>query len=229
MKQPTKADLQREIKNLKQINSINASGMAAFSTIESALRGAGHATRTERMKRGHFDFIPLHPQYFIQLMRTADKLVPTCKNKEDRHKPISFLDVGCGIGTKVVLAEGSLRYARCYGLEFDPAYVAVAKTLIPYRPDAIIQADALKYDGYGIFDIIYMYRPLCNRELQEKLEVWVCNQAKPGAVIVCAACGCAAERTGLLDRVSGTHEVWVRNSKDIGVLSKRSVEVAVHA
>jgi trans-aconitate methyltransferase len=92
-----------------------------------------------------------------------------------------FLDVGCGPGTRMLLARD------IFGLDvkgFDrvPAYVAAA------RENELFTTleDALEYKSYGEFDFIWMNRPIRDQELQGRLEAKVWDEMSPGAVIGCA-------------------------------------------
>lgn len=92
-----------------------------------------------------------------------------------------FLDVGCGPGTRMLLARD------IFGLEvrgFDrvPEYVGAAQKL----GLEVTQEDALEYKGYGYFDLIWMNRPIRDHELQGRLEAKVWDEMSPGAVIGCA-------------------------------------------
>lgn len=91
-----------------------------------------------------------------------------------------FLDVGCGIGTKVRLAE-VIFSLESYGVEIDERMVEASRSLVPGKVDP---TDALNYSGYDKFDIIWMYRPFRNPALQRELEELIFATAKPGTVVV---------------------------------------------
>jgi SAM-dependent methyltransferase len=91
-----------------------------------------------------------------------------------------FLDIGCGIGTKMLLAR-ELFGLDPHGIEVDIAMAKRASTKFPY---AVICADALAdFYAYTAADIIWMYRPFRNAELQDKLEAQVMESMKPGAIL----------------------------------------------
>jgi len=95
------------------------------------------------------------------------------------EKPLTnlkFLDVGCGIGTKALLAS---HFFDAYGLEINPPYAQKAIKLL--GNDKIIQDDALKFDKYGDFDVIYAYQPMLN---SLKLFDKIAEQAKPNAIFL---------------------------------------------
>lgn len=125
--------------------------------------------------------IALPGAYFFELMEAAQRILLA----QGHDGPMRFLDMGCGGGSKVVAALGAFEEAR--GADSNPAYVAAARaflTQLGHDPDLIEEADALRYDKYGEFDVIYFYRPLKAPELAAQMEARVIDQARPGAVIV---------------------------------------------
>lgn len=91
---------------------------------------------------------------------------------------LRLLGVGCGPGTKEMLARDVLGL-NAYGIERNPAYAGQWE-------DLDIQAevaDAMTWDGYGMFGIIWVYRPLRSRAMEADLEARIWRQMMPGAVI----------------------------------------------
>jgi SAM-dependent methyltransferase len=102
-----------------------------------------------------------------------------------RTDPVRFLDVGCGGGLKVLTA---FRYfPQSDGFDFDPAYVAAAHDLLA-KDDGlnchVFEQDALTFDGYGNYDVIYFYRPISEERLLIQMEQAIAAQARPGTVLV---------------------------------------------
>ncbi len=89
-----------------------------------------------------------------------------------------FLDVGCGIGTKLLLAR-FLGWGDVTGIELRPEYGEVARRLCP-EADVFV-ADAFEWDGYGEFDVVFMYRPCIPDDLERHLEDRVLSLMKPNA------------------------------------------------
>ena len=128
----------------------------------------------------HHD-IPLPFTHFARLMQLARRTALAL----GRTAPVSFLDVGCGVGLKVLQAAQVFEIAQ--GLEYDNSRVVVADKLMrnARRPDdKVFQADAISYDGYGGFDVIYAYKPLSALDLLIQMEQGIVAQAKPGTVLV---------------------------------------------
>jgi hypothetical protein len=95
-----------------------------------------------------------------------------------------FLEVGSGIGTKSLVAR-ELFGLITTGIEYfeDLADEAVTKGRGP-----VWVGDALDYHGeYGEHDIIWMYRPFRDEDLQNRLEQKIYSEMKSGAILAGAA------------------------------------------
>jgi trans-aconitate methyltransferase len=90
-----------------------------------------------------------------------------------------FLDIGAGVGTKMMLAENVFGLDAC-GVERVPEYVKAAHE----RRLTVIEADALTYDGYGDYDLVFFNRPFYDKNLQAQLEQRVWENMKSGAVVI---------------------------------------------
>lgn len=88
-----------------------------------------------------------------------------------------FLDAGCGIGTKCLLAAA--RGLDAYGIDRVPAYVDRAVQLGVHAE----QADVRGWGRYGEFSIVYVSHPL-RPGAEEPFEKWLHDQMSPGAVLV---------------------------------------------
>ncbi len=90
-----------------------------------------------------------------------------------------WLEVGCGIGTKLILAH-EMGF-RVHGLDNRAQYIAAAKFLCP---EATLEvADARYYDRYGAFDVVFCYRPLIKEEATVALERWIVSRMAAGALL----------------------------------------------
>ncbi|MFT6675185.1 MAG: SAM-dependent methyltransferase [Sulfitobacter sp.] len=104
---------------------------------------------------------------------------------QKRGSALRFLDVGCGGGLKVLTAN---RYfPKADGFDFDPAYVAAAQRLIALDDRLachVFQQDALTYEGYGSYDVIYFYRPISDEPVLMEMERRIIAQARPGTILI---------------------------------------------
>ena len=92
-----------------------------------------------------------------------------------------FLEVGCGPGSKMLIAE-EMFLLDVRGFDRVPAYIDAAR-------EAGLKAevaDALTYEHYGEFDVIWLNRPFRDQlpEYQTETKVW--EDMRPGAVVMCA-------------------------------------------
>lgn len=92
----------------------------------------------------------------------------------------SFLEVGCGPGTKMLLAR------ELFGLDvtgFDrvPEYVVAAKEL----GLNVAECDAFDFQAYNKFDIVFFNRPFRDPETQRDLERLIYSRVRRGSVVIC--------------------------------------------
>ena len=94
--------------------------------------------------------------------------------------PLRLLDVGCGIGNVLLIAE---QFGfDVYGIEKDEYSFPIAAKLI--GEDRIAQADIWAYEGYNEYDVIYYYRPFSGREQQLRFEKLIEDSMKTGGILI---------------------------------------------
>jgi SAM-dependent methyltransferase len=86
-----------------------------------------------------------------------------------------FLDVGCGLGGKVWIAD-ALGFDS-FGLEINRKYAEIAGECV--GTDRIVCCNALTFPNYDCYDVIYFYNPMPSAEL----EFAILESAKKGAII----------------------------------------------
>jgi hypothetical protein len=132
-------------------------------------------------QHGCYSDIRLPPIQFSEHAHAAYRVALA----QRQPRPHRFLDVGCGSGVKVVMAQQFFRVS--HGLEFDPGYVDAADQLLDaldLEGTDVFQADALSYDGYGKYSIIYFYQPMRDVEKLKQLEIHIAKSVKPGTLLV---------------------------------------------
>ena len=155
---------QDEDKSLSYVSTKLSVFNVAFHNLESAfLKDSG--------KEEEYDFIPFQCGSFVDMLIEASLYF-----KMDRSK--KFLDVGCGPGTKVILANVLF---DAHGIELRRSAVETANNYFCLKN--VFQGDALKCEKYGEYDLLYFYRPLKSPSLQLALEEVIFEQMKPGALI----------------------------------------------
>lgn len=91
-----------------------------------------------------------------------------------------FLEVGCGPGTKMMLAR-DLFGLDVTGFDRVTEYVAAAKE----QGLNVAECDAFDFQAYGKFDIVFFNRPFRDRPTQRDLEALVYRKIRRGAVVIC--------------------------------------------
>jgi hypothetical protein len=124
-------------------------------------------------------FNPWMPFQVADFVAIMSECVAYCNPVEEPVVSAQFLDVGSGIGTKMMLAE------VLFGL--SPSGLEVDEEMARYAGDTYgqwtILKDALKYPNYYNFDIIWMYRPFRDGFKQAELEHKIFEEMKPGAIV----------------------------------------------
>ena len=90
----------------------------------------------------------------------------------------TFLDAGCGIGTKCL--EAGNRGLLAAGMDIVLVYLAQAALLNV----ACFCADARTWNGYSSWDIVYLNHPLADDSEEALLERYVQDQMRPGQVLM---------------------------------------------
>lgn len=88
-----------------------------------------------------------------------------------------FLDIGCGIGTKLALMH--VLGWQTAGIDRCEHYAAAARELVPEAE--VRTVNAFDIDCFDA-DLVYMYRPAVSDELESKLEEHVLERVAPGTV-----------------------------------------------
>lgn len=113
---------------------------------------------------------PLRVDHFLEALEMATAHAPGRK----------YLEVGCGIGTKLVLAR-SLGL-DVTGIEIREPYVAAARYLSPETN--VLLGDARGFDNYRDYDIVYAYRPVVGEAGQAAFEEYLARALRTDAVLI---------------------------------------------
>lgn len=133
--------------------------------------------RDKNIKRkDHFYYIPKYPETFLQCLIKINKIYGNRK---------SFMDVGCGIGDKVLLSHYTNFFSKCYGIEYSDYTYNIAKEKIEpiTGQDTIFKGDAFEHD-FSPYDTIYLYCPIRERKPMKELLLHVYNTMKEDAIIL---------------------------------------------
>jgi trans-aconitate methyltransferase len=125
--------------------------------------------------RRYTPWMPFSTPAFVALLAEA---VPEAR---ETRGDIRFLDIGCGPGSKMLIAR-DLFGLDATGFDRVPEYTAAARSLGLNANDA----DAEHYVAYGSFSVIWFNRVARDAEIQARIEARVWRDAAPGAVVLCA-------------------------------------------
>lgn len=142
---------------------LNVFNVAFHKIEEASLPSAGDDRTT-------YGWIPFPSGAFVDMLLESFFLL-----KQDRTK--KFLDVGSGIGTKLMLASVLF---DAHGIELSDEYIYQSELL---GCKNVIKADALQFDRYGEFDLVYFYRPFRSDQMQKDFEARLGEMMKPGALL----------------------------------------------
>lgn len=174
---------------------------------------------------GCFADIPLPPSRFMAHAHAAYRVALA----QRRPQPARFLDVGCGGGIKVLLAAEFFPCAD--GLEYDAGYAATARRVLDRAgrvPSQVILADALTFDGYGDYDVLYFYQPMKSPEGLIALEQRIARCARPGTILI-APYGMFSDRAESLGcgRVDGAVYLAGTSARDAERIRRKARHIGV--
>ncbi len=128
---------------------------------------------------GHHGDLPYPSTDFLRYAMAARRICLAM----DKHAP-AFLDVGCGIGLKVF--QAAELFAQADGLEYEPAHAAAGQAMMQrtgWLQSRIFHADALSFNHYDDYDVLYVYKPMYGDALQQ-MEARLIAQARPGTLLI---------------------------------------------
>jgi SAM-dependent methyltransferase len=129
--------------------------------------------KARTLKNGQFPYIPSGPECLVRLKT----------NHPDFFAGGRFIDIGCGIGDKVFLAEFLADdKMRCEGIEFDHTTHSIANHVLHKARLSRVSfhlGDAMEFD-FGAYDRVYTYLPMDQE--REKFYTHVWGQLPAGAL-----------------------------------------------
>ena len=131
--------------------------------------------------------------------------------KSGRHKPpLRFLDIGCGIGNILLLAE--LMDFEVFGIEKDTGSLSIACNLV--GEESVSREDIWSYTKIDEFDVVYYFRPFCEKKHQLAFEQRIEDSVKPGAILIAnRKMNSSINEDPRYRRVSAQWPVWCRNQE----------------
>lgn len=130
---------------------------------------------------GCFPDIPLAQSLFQKEAHAAARILRAMRPGEMSR----FLDVGCGIGLKVMSA--AMYFDRAVGLEYDSGYAQGAEKFLrrlDHDRCRVIQGDALTFERYHDYDVIYFFRPIRHDKVLRVMEEHILATARPRTILI---------------------------------------------
>src|SRR5215831_11774913 len=118
-----------------------------------------------------FGWIPVRLELFFQGMATARAELGL-----GRHR---FLEVGCGLGTKLALAH-ELGF-EAVGIDIHRPYLEVCWRTFPHV--AASQCSMADFQNWGEFDLVYVARPVTSVAAQMIASHRILEGMRPGALL----------------------------------------------
>ncbi len=146
------------------------------------LHGDRHSSRVT-------PWMPYQPADFIGIIWECMPVITSMKtlkipNMDPLYEVPKFLDVGCGPGTKMAIAEKLFGFYT-FGIEIDPGMAFEAAKNLATTDAFVEQGDALEMDAnyWKGFDVIWLYRPFRDADSERELETLITSSMKPGAIL----------------------------------------------
>jgi len=133
--------------------------------------------KTKNDTKIEYPFVPMDTRQAYQQIIIAKQYLDS---KTEQEKAPKFIDIGCGIGQIVLIAE--MAGFDAHGIEKDPYPCEIAQRLI--GADKILLEDIWEFNEYNKFDVIYYFRPFSIKELQSKFEKMIEDKIKVGGIII---------------------------------------------
>lgn len=130
---------------------------------------------------GCYPDIGLSNSVFLAHVHAAHRLLLA----QGKVEGTRFLDVGCGGGLKLLAAAQFFRHVD--GIEYDAGFAARARDLLEgsNAPACrVLEQDALTFEDYSVYDVIYFYRPMRHPEILFELEQRIAGDATPGTILI---------------------------------------------
>lgn len=134
----------------------------------------------DKSSMDHYHYIPYDRYSFLKILEEISSFSTK-----------SFIDVGSGIGDKVLLANLFLeckylntRKRKYIGIEYNTRTFNISKNTISSLPGIkLVKGDAFDYD-FSDIDIVYMYVPINNGERMMSLHEKVLKELSKGSIFI---------------------------------------------
>ncbi|MDU9002979.1 class I SAM-dependent methyltransferase [Sedimentitalea todarodis] len=176
-------------------------------------RDLGGGTQSAQTLKGHegsFGYLPINPARFFDLLIVLERVLALDADFDDpvlRHRPVRFLDVGCGTGRNLALVRSGnvLKTEALAGFDIDAGRIAEGKAAFDLDTELSV-ADAMTFD-YGGHDVIYSFRPFHDPDMMQQYESHLVASMQTSAYLI-AVLPEDLVRFPELSCVSGSRGIW---------------------
>lgn len=133
--------------------------------------------------------------FLSDLFQLRSHIISKTKKENGWEIPsVKFIDVGCGVGQKVYLAARHLGF-DAEGIEMRKEHVKIANEALEkfcrktrrygeVAPTKVFEGNAITFEKYSDYDIIYFYCPSHEPATEAKIEWAIAKGAKVGAYVI---------------------------------------------
>lgn len=133
-----------------------------------------YASREDSESPDSWGYLAYPHSWFTQML---DAAVKACGAEHPR-----FIDLGCGIGTKLLAAERA--GCKALGIEHDPRLIAEARKLGATVYEADLTEPETWHEPAIAYDIVWCNSPFRDPALEIQFEADVADAMRPGAVLM---------------------------------------------
>ncbi|MEM9031048.1 MAG: class I SAM-dependent methyltransferase [Pseudomonadota bacterium] len=160
---------------------------------------------------GAYADIGLPQSQFIAFCHAARRVALAQGWEETR-----FLDVGCGMGLKLIAAAQF--FDAVAGLELDAGYAGRARDFVTAAnlpKSQVVEVDGREFPHYATFNVIYLFRPVEDAAAMDSLEAKIIEALDPGSLIIAPYRGLRARhrKHGLWPLADGLYTAGLTRSQ----------------
>ena len=154
-----------------------------------------------------YPFVAMDTRQAYEQIRLARDFL----QKKRPESNLRFIDIGCGIGNIMLLAE--MMGFSVFGIEKDTPSFETAKDLI--GAEHVSQEDIWQFDHLDKYDLIYYFRPFCEKDTQLRFEKRIEDRIKPGSALIAnRKMGESIDSDSRFMRLSVDWPVWYKLTPD---------------
>ena len=154
-----------------------------------------------------YPFVAMDTRQAYEQIRLAHRHL---QEQNPPPRTLKFIDIGCGIGNILLIAE--LMEFEVFGIEKDMGSLAIARSLVGER--SVSREDLWNFTKLDEFDVVYYFRPFCEKSHQLKFEQRIEDSIKPGAILIAnRKMSSDIDADHRYQRLSPHWPVWCRNQE----------------